>query len=104
MGNKLFDQYSLLHAACGVIAYFWNVSLLNWLIFHTIFEIIENTELGMQFINKMLPFWPGGKPEPDAILNRFGDTIGAVVGWVIAKQLDVIGTRKGWYSQHIKSS
>jgi len=29
MGKYFFDQYTILHFAVGIIAYFWNVSLLN---------------------------------------------------------------------------
>ena len=31
MGPKFFDQYTYLHFAVGIIAYFWNISLKKWL-------------------------------------------------------------------------
>lgn len=97
MGKLLFDQYTLLHFAVGVVAYFWNVGFWMFMILHTIFEIVENTELGMGIINKYITFWPGGKPEPNNIVNRVGDTLGAGLGWFCAWGLDKEGVRRGWY-------
>ena len=88
MGSNIFDQYTLLHFASGVIAYFFGINFWVWVIIHTIFEITENTQCGMRFINNYLTFWPGGKPEADGIINSVGDTVGASVGWLCAKWLD----------------
>lgn len=97
MGNRLFDQYTYLHFAFGIVVYFWNISLVFWLILHTIFEIVENTPYGMAFINKYVTWWPGGKPRPDAIINSVGDTIGAIIGWVSAYYIDKLGNKYGYY-------
>ena len=101
MGNKLLDQYTYLHFACGIIAYFWNISYLNWFVIHTMFELLENTEMGMNIINKYMIFWPGGKPKSDSIINIVGDTLGAIVGWLSAYLLDRLGNKYGWYALHI---
>jgi hypothetical protein len=92
MGIVLFDQYTLLHFATGVIFYFFNFSLLSFFVIHTVFEIVENTKYGVYFIDKYLTFWPGRKVKPDKIINNIGDTIGALSGWYSAKLLD------GFYS------
>lgn len=92
MGTKMFDQFTLLHFATGVIAYFWGFSFALFLILHTLFEILENTKQGMTFINKYFTIWPGGKPQANNIINRVGDTIGAVIGWYMAQQLDKLYT------------
>jgi len=84
MGYQLFDKYTYLHFAMGIVAYFWNISLPNWLILHTIFEIVENTQMGMNIINKYIVFWPGGKQNADSIINNVGDTLGAALGWLSA--------------------
>lgn len=102
MGLKLLDQYTYLHFASGIIAYFWNVSLLQWIILHTIFEYLENTKFGMNTINKYVKFWPGGKPCPDSLINNVGDTIGTILGWTTAYYLDNMGKKYGWYEVHIK--
>lgn len=102
MGTQYFDQYTYLHFAVGVIGYFWNISLFHWIILHTIFEILENSQMGIRFINNYIVFWPGGKPKPDAIINNIGDTIGAILGWLSAYYLDKIGDKYGWYVLHIK--
>ena len=97
MGVRLFDQYTLLHFATGVITYFWGISL-GWFIFlHTAFELLENTQLGMRIINRYVTFWPGGKPQADSVLNRFGDSIAAVLGWIMAYLLDYYGKKYNWY-------
>lgn len=102
MGTHLFDQYTLLHFAVGVLAYFWGISLINTLIIHTVFELIENTDIGMKFINTYFKgLWPGGKPYSDTLTNSVGDTIGVMVGWLLAYYLDWIGLRYGWYDPHI---
>lgn len=84
MGQLLFDRFTYLHFASGIISYFFGLSLLQFLVLHTIFEIIENTKFGINFINKYLFFWPGGKSESDSIINNIGDTIGALIGWISA--------------------
>jgi hypothetical protein len=84
MGTSLIDKYSLLHFATGIIFYFFNISFLNTLIIHTLFEIIENTNQGVHFIDKYLKFWPGGKKQPDSLINNIGDTIFMMLGWIIA--------------------
>lgn len=98
MGTYIFDQFSLLHFSSGVIAYFFGVPISLWVLIHSLFEFSENTELGVHTINTYLKFWPGGKPTSDSIENIIGDTISALVGWIIAYQLDIYGTKKKWYN------
>lgn len=107
MGNQIADQYSLLHFCVGVIAYYWQFSLKDAFILHLIFEITENTPIGMKLINKFFVRkngvgWPGGKDRADGFLNMIGDNIFFVVGWVTANQLDLIGNQRGWYQRHIE--
>jgi uncharacterized membrane-anchored protein len=102
MGTYLFDQYTSLHFAVGIVAYFWNMSIQLWIIIHTLFEIFENTETGMYIINNYIPLWPGGKPKRDTYINIFGDTLGAISGWIFVYILDKKGTENNWYNPHIK--
>ena len=98
MGKQFLDQYSLLHTATGIVSYFWGLGFWTSLILHTLFEWLENTPLGIRFINETLAgIWPGGKPEPDAMLNRVGDTLVFAIGWAMASSLDSIGKTRGWY-------
>ena len=102
MGNQLFDQYSYLHFATGVITYFWDISLFQWFVLHTLFEIIENTQYGINFIQTYFWFWPGeGKRYADFPINILGDTIFALLGWYSAYLLDYIGTKNNWYKPHL---
>ena len=97
MGQYFFDQYTLLHFATGVMAYFWGLSFPLFFIVHTLFELIENTPQGIYIINNYFTIWPGGKPKSDSTLNRIGDTLGAVIGWYSSYCLDVYGKRYKWY-------
>ena len=98
MGFLLFDQYSLLHYAVGVIGYFWYIPLIYTIIIHSIFEYAENTKTGMRFINTYLKsVWPGGKPKADNYTNILGDTISTILGWYSAYLLDKYAKHKHWY-------
>ena len=98
MGLRFLDQYSLLHASVGVVAYFWGFGFLTSLLLHTLFEWAENTPTGIQFINTTLHgIWPGGKPRADAFTNVVGDTVTFAIGWIVAKALDAHGIQKKWY-------
>jgi hypothetical protein len=98
MGHLFADQFSILHFSVGSVMYFWNFSFVFSLIIHTIFEYLENTQTGMNFINKYLKHsWPGGKNAADTLTNNIGDTTFFVLGYAISYALDVIGQRKGWY-------
>lgn len=88
MGDQIFDQYSLLHLATGIIAYFWGLSFMAWIYIHLLFELLENTDKGMHIINTYIKLWPGGKSKSDTFINSFSDTIFSVLGWIIAYYID----------------
>ena len=83
MGVRFTDEYSLLHLASGIVVYYWNVSFITWFVAHAAFELIENTETGMQLI-RLFKLWPGGKTHADSVLNSVGDQWYACLGWAIA--------------------
>ncbi len=89
MGYYWFDQFSILHLATGIIAYFWGITLYTTLSIHILFELFENTKYGMYFINKWIPFWPGGKNKPDSLVNNISDTLFTCIGWIISYYLDL---------------
>lgn len=91
MGYKFIDQYSILHFATGILAYFWGMDLWTYFYIHLIFEIVENTNWGMNIINRYVKIWPGGKEAADNVLNSSGDIIFGCVGWIVSYLLD------GWY-------
>jgi len=84
MGTTLFDNYSLLHFAAGIVAYFWGLGFWSWTALHALFELVENTEFGMASINRYIKAWPGGKPFADAPINSLGDVIAGSLGWLLA--------------------
>ena len=101
MGQQFLDQYSLLHASSGVAAYFWGIPLWKWSIAHVVFEFLENTEGGMKIINENIPFWPGGKPKADRLINIVGDNLSAILGWLTASAIDKRGKNQKWYDARI---
>jgi len=90
MGNYFIDQYILLHFSVGVVAYFWGVNFWTANLLHLVFELAENTQMGMWVINNLFTAWPGGKPRPDAYVNMLSDTIAFGVGWLFSQWLDGI--------------
>ena len=101
MGVRFLDQFSLLHYSVGVIMYFWGFRFLTGVLLHTLFEIVENTSVGIRFINTHLAgVWPGGKPCADQFSNMVGDTGAFVLGWLCAFALDAWGVSAQWYTYH----
>ena len=90
MGKQFLDQYSLLHFSQGVVAYFWGTPFHMWVITHASFEFLENSGPGRHLINKYLWFWPGGKPEADALINVLGDNLSAIAGFLFARWTDLL--------------
>ena len=68
---------------------FFGIKLLNWIIIHTIFEIVENSPKGVYFIDNYLTFWPGGKKSPDNLKNSLSDLVFTIIGYLIARMLDM---------------
>lgn len=102
MGKNFLDQYTYLHFCVGVISYFFGITFRDYFILHLVFEIIENTNIGMQFINKYLGnIWPGGKPTSDSLLNSCGDHVFSMLGWYSAYLLEQYGMKHKWYELHI---
>ena len=55
MGNKVFDQYSFLHFCVGGVLFYWNISFIQAIIIHTIFEYFENlftSKIDVEIITK----------------------------------------------------
>lgn len=102
MGVYFFDQYSLLHLASGIIAYFFGINIYVWFIIHLLFELIENTKMGVHFIDTYLFFWPGGKLRSDETINSIGDQFFAILGWYLAYFNDIIGKKYIW-DPYVKS-
>lgn len=97
MGTYFIDQYSLLHFAVGVLAYFWGFSWQLLLVGHIVFEILENTKTGMYFINTYVPFWPGGKPKADSFINIVSDNIFSIIGWFASRYADSLALERHLY-------
>ena len=102
MGQNFLDQYSLLHFAMGIIAYFLGISFWIWFFLHLLFEIVENSEQGMIIINKFFFFWPGKKEFADSLSNSLGDQFTAMLGWYAAYIIDSIGKKNRWYKSPTK--
>lgn len=97
MGLRAIDQFSLLHFAAGILAYFWGLPAIWTLILHIVFEWVENTKVGMKFINEYFPIWPGGKPYADSLLNQFTDTVFTMIGWYVSQYADFLSSERHLY-------
>lgn len=97
MGQYIIDQFTLLHFAVGIIAYFWAVPLWLTVILHVAFELVENTPIGMRFINDWFTLWPGGKPYADSVTNSLADTAATAIGWLVSWQADKLSSWKHLY-------
>ena len=97
MGVYLFDQYSLLHFSFGIFAYFFKFDLITFMVIHILFEIVENSGVGMSIINNYVKYiWPGGKNYRDEFINSMiGDNISAFCGWYLAYLVDKISDKYG---------
>lgn len=100
---NFFDQYSLLHLASGIIAFFWGMSLPFWIALHIAFELFENSDWGMDFVNRFSKwwFWPGDKNYPDGFVNSMlGDNFFAIIGWFVGFYADYLGKKYNWYNEN----
>lgn len=98
MGHKLFDQYSLLHFSVGVIGYFFGIDFYLFVLINILFEIVENSSMGVSFINQYLGnIWPGGKNGSDTIINSISDIFFCIIGWLSGYYLDKISNYYGWH-------
>lgn len=90
MGVLPVDQFSVLHFAVGILAYFWNVPILMFAIIHILFEIIENRPFFINWINdgSLSKLWPGGKKHADTPINSMFDNLASILGWVLAAEVD----------------
>ncbi len=86
MGKAWIDEYTPLHFAVGIVSYYWGISLFTLTVLHIIFEVLENTEKGMEMI-RSFPLWPGGKTHADSIINQVSDTISSMIGWILCSSL-----------------
>ena len=80
MANQnIFDPYSIAHAGSGVVARSLQLSLLQTIVLHTIFEIVENNYLKFHpTVKKIFP-----DPSKDTLLNSIGDTVSIATGWYL---------------------
>ena len=94
----MFDQYSLLHFASGVTAYFWGIGPLAFAVIHLGWEAFEYSSFGLAAVNKYW-HWPGRKKpmERDSVAGSIGDNIAGNIGYWSARYLDEYGKAHGWY-------
>ena len=95
MGKSILNRYTILHFSVGMIWRYIGFDLLSLLIIHAIFEIVENTTIGMGFINNYFKLWPGGKTHADSKINSISDIVISLLGWMIADKF-IIYSNIGW--------
>lgn len=95
MGKSIVDKYSILHFSVGMLWRYIGFDFISLLIIHIIFEIVENTKIGMLIINKYFKLWPGGKPQSDSKINSVSDIVVSLIGWILADKY-IIYSNIGW--------
>jgi len=86
MGTNIFDRYSLLHFFVGFIFRTLHIPLHYIVILNIIFEYIENTSYGIDYIDT-LKWWPGGKGSKDSLINSISDVLFVALGWICMDRL-----------------
>jgi hypothetical protein len=77
--QTMFDPYSLCHAGGGVVAASIKLTLVQTVVLHTIFELVENHYLKFHpTVRKIFP-----DPSKDTLANMIGDTISVGLGWYL---------------------
>lgn len=90
------DQFSYLHFASGITAYFFGFKLKNWMLLHLAFDIFDNSNWGIQFVQKYVSFLKQPRYGSDPPLNIIVDNIISVLGWVSAYYLVQYCTDRGY--------
>ncbi len=85
-----FDKYSCLHIASGITAYIWGLSLPKWIVVHLAYSFFENSKMGINFTRDYLAFFKTYKEKGDSMENLIGDTICAIIGWLIVYTTDCV--------------
>ena len=83
MNRHFFDEWLWLHVAVGFLGYSVGLSEIHYVLAHSVYELLSNTETGMNFVNK-IPLWPN-KPEIDSMENIIADPFWGWVGWRLGK-------------------
>lgn len=83
MGQYILDKFSIVHFAVGILWRYMGFDILSLFILHTIFEIVENSKIGMHIINTYFKIWPGGKPSADTVVNIISDILISLLGWIL---------------------
>jgi hypothetical protein len=71
------------------------LSLVQWIILHSVFEVWENSQMGISFFQWSEPILfqtvggtrRGSNYKGDRIQNSIGDTIAAIIGWWFIKKI-----------------
>ena len=80
--NKaLLDEWSIVHVSGGIVAAQTGITLPQFMVLHTLFELVENTDQGTGLLSKI--GWD--RKNGDTWANIAGDTLSAVAGWYLGK-------------------
>lgn len=90
----LLDKYAFLHFLAGMIVYALGFRMTTWFVAHSLFEFVQSTKQGQKIIDQ-LDFLSKNKDTPETMINKLGDHMMAVLGWLAAYYLDGIRTRFG---------
>ena len=101
--SKIFDRYTYLHFAAGIIAYYWGFTFVEWIVFHLFLDIFERTEFGKKVLQFFIRIWPGREQNVlESYYNVLGDSASAALGWGSAYLIDNMLQKAGLYEKKEK--
>ena len=101
---QILDQYSYLHFASGVTAYFVGFRLKTWFIIHLGVDLLENSPPGIYLIKKYLYYFWRPREGSDPAWNIVADNVLALVGWISAYYLETWCHERGYGMNRAKRS
>lgn len=85
MERHFFDKWLWLHVGVGMLGYTAGINELHYVLIHSAYELLSNTQTGMEIVNK-IPLWPN-KPDIDPVENILADPFWGWVGWRLGKSV-----------------
>jgi len=93
--NHLYDEWTIVHFINGILfkVLFPYITLFQFLLLHTLFEIYENSSIGKKLANYTSNYLYSG----DSILNSISDTIVFILGVYIVEKNNFLSNKKNTY-------
>ena len=92
--EAIFSVYTLSHVVLGIVFAWLQIPLWVLIVFHVIFEIIENSDFtinGFRSFSTKFKKTTGMQPwtpyNGDSLANSVADTFASIFGWILATEI-----------------